>query len=229
MSERPQLRRLRPSPALIVALLAVVLAASGSAVAAKLITGRDVKNGSLTGLDIRNRSITMSDLARPTIARLQAGKPGPRGARGATGPRGPKGATGPRGATGAAGTSSGYAVRLPAAVDLPAAGGPVTVLAASVPAGAYIVTARVQGESVAGGQADLDYVYDCSLRGGAAVIDAQALKAGATAGAQVALIFTGGARMTAAGTLGVVCAAGNSRPARVVSGALTATRVSSLS
>jgi hypothetical protein len=59
--------------------------------AAHLITGKDVKNGSLTGADVKNGSLTKADLA-PGI-----------GARGATGPAGPKGDAGPAGATGPAG------------------------------------------------------------------------------------------------------------------------------
>ncbi|HEY1277614.1 MAG TPA: hypothetical protein VGF25_22095 [Thermoleophilaceae bacterium] len=53
--------RRRPSPALVVAAVALFLALGGTAYALT-ITGADVRNGSLTGADIRNRSLTQSDL-----------------------------------------------------------------------------------------------------------------------------------------------------------------------
>src|SRR5690242_19109983 len=79
--------RLRlPSPALLVALVALFATMSGTAVAAKLITGKDVKNGSLQVKDL-------SAKARATL----------KGATGPQGPAGPAGADGATGATGAAG------------------------------------------------------------------------------------------------------------------------------
>jgi hypothetical protein len=84
------------SPSLAVSLLALVVALGGTAYAAALITGRDVKNNSLTGADIKNRSIKARDLAAG--ARL-VGPAGP------TGPTGPAGTAGAGGATGAAGTN----------------------------------------------------------------------------------------------------------------------------
>jgi len=53
--------RRRPSPALVVAMVALFVALGGSAYALT-ITGGNVKNGSLTGADIRNRSLTQTDL-----------------------------------------------------------------------------------------------------------------------------------------------------------------------
>ncbi len=49
-----------------------------------LITGADVRNGSLTGRDVRNGSLTRSDLAPGA---LRAGPGGPSGPAGRTGPR----------------------------------------------------------------------------------------------------------------------------------------------
>jgi hypothetical protein len=53
--------RRRPSPALVISVVALFLALGGTAYALT-ITGADVKNGSLTGADIRNRSLTDDDL-----------------------------------------------------------------------------------------------------------------------------------------------------------------------
>lgn len=46
------------SAALAVALLALVMSLGGASFAAKLITGKDIKNGSITGKDIKKKSLT---------------------------------------------------------------------------------------------------------------------------------------------------------------------------
>ena len=52
----------RPSAAtIIVALVAALLASGGTATAARLISGKDIRNNSITGKDIRTRSIKLSD------------------------------------------------------------------------------------------------------------------------------------------------------------------------
>jgi hypothetical protein len=50
------------SPSLLVATLALVVASSGSAVAAALITGAQIKNESVTGKDIKNGSLAFKEL-----------------------------------------------------------------------------------------------------------------------------------------------------------------------
>jgi hypothetical protein len=88
------LRRRHPSATMIVALLALVAASAGVGNAAtSLITGKQIKDGSVTGKDIKNKSVPLSKLS----GKLPAGKTGPAGAAGATGPAGPAGATGPAG------------------------------------------------------------------------------------------------------------------------------------
>lgn len=63
----------RPSAAMVVAVLALVLAMSagglGTAVAqaARLVTGHDVKNGSLTGRDIKTGSLTTGDVRNGSL------------------------------------------------------------------------------------------------------------------------------------------------------------------
>ena len=63
-----QKRSFRPSPALVVAILALVMATGGTSFAAKLITGKDVKNSSLTGVDVKNSSLTGADVKNGSIA-----------------------------------------------------------------------------------------------------------------------------------------------------------------
>jgi hypothetical protein len=79
------------SPGVILGGIAIVLAGSGSAIAANAITGKDVKNGSLTGVDVKNRSLSTADLSMATVNALK----GQTGATGATGPAGPAGAAAP--------------------------------------------------------------------------------------------------------------------------------------
>ena len=82
-------RMVRQSPALIVAMLALFVALTGTAVAttSALIGSAQIRNNSITGLDVKNRSLRPIDF-RGSVR-------GPRGLRGLTGPAGP---TGPPGA-----------------------------------------------------------------------------------------------------------------------------------
>jgi hypothetical protein len=70
--------------------LALFVALGGTAMAndsvRALITGADVRDGSLTGRDVRNRSLTAADLA-PNV--LRTGPAGPQGPAGERGPAGP--------------------------------------------------------------------------------------------------------------------------------------------
>ena len=61
------LRRLVPSPAMVVALAALFVALSGSAYAAFVITGKNIKNNTVTGRDIRNGTLKSRDHARNSL------------------------------------------------------------------------------------------------------------------------------------------------------------------
>jgi hypothetical protein len=88
-------RRLRKiSPATVIALLALFVSLGGTATAITLITGRNVKDGSLTGADVRDRSLTRSDLSIGTLTRGPAGPAGPAGEAGEPGLRGAQGIEG---------------------------------------------------------------------------------------------------------------------------------------
>jgi hypothetical protein len=91
----PRLRSLGRQGA-VIALVLGVTALVGTATAAGLLTGADIKNGSVTGKDIRNRSITAADL-QPSLLKPRSTLPP------VPGPAGPAGPTGPAGAPGAAG------------------------------------------------------------------------------------------------------------------------------
>lgn len=91
---------------MVVAMIALFVALTGTTVAATsvLITGKQIKNGSITGLDVKNKSLTARDIR----GRLR-GPAGPRGLAGAAGATGAQGAQGAQGLQGPAGTAVAYA------------------------------------------------------------------------------------------------------------------------
>jgi hypothetical protein len=77
-------------------LAGILLASAGSAAATRLISGKDIRNG----------SISAKDLSKAVRAQLaKAGIPGPQGLKGDAGSPGPKGDTGPAGSI--TGTAAG--------------------------------------------------------------------------------------------------------------------------
>ncbi|MGI8730030.1 MAG: hypothetical protein ACR2LK_08600 [Solirubrobacteraceae bacterium] len=58
------MKRRRPSPALAVSIIALVVAASGSAYAGTVVTGSDIKNGTIRGVDIKNGSLLSKKLSK---------------------------------------------------------------------------------------------------------------------------------------------------------------------
>jgi hypothetical protein len=59
-------RRLLPSPAMVVAVVALIMSLGGSAYAL-VVTGKQIRNGSVTAKDIRNRSLTGNDVRRDRL------------------------------------------------------------------------------------------------------------------------------------------------------------------
>src|SRR4051812_27376615 len=85
--------RKRLTPGVVLGIVALVVAMTGSAVGASLITGKQVKNSSLTGKDVKDKSLTKKDFKGSVLgARGLPGAPGPAGAPGAAGAPGPAGA-----------------------------------------------------------------------------------------------------------------------------------------
>ena len=87
--------RSRLSYANVVATLALFVALGGSATAALLITGKQVKNASLTGADVKNNSVRSVDVKDGNLRAkdFRAGQL-PAGPKGDTGERGPQGVPG---------------------------------------------------------------------------------------------------------------------------------------
>lgn len=103
-----QLKKLiaRLSPSMVVSMLALFVAMSGTAIAAgnALITGRQIANNSITGADVKNKSLRAQDFKGSVRGAAGApGAPGPAGPAGPQGPQGPQGPAGPAGAKGDAG------------------------------------------------------------------------------------------------------------------------------
>ena len=89
------LTRHRPSSSLLVALVALVMATTGSAVAMSYITSKQIKDGTIQTKDIAKKA--------------QKALKGKTGATGATGPQGPQGLQGLKGDKGDTGPSTGPA------------------------------------------------------------------------------------------------------------------------
>ena len=107
--------RSRLSTAHVVAVIALFFAIGGQSVAvgaaksaAKLITGKQVKDNSLTTADVKDGSLLSQDFKAGQLPAGPAGAPGPRGDSGA---QGSKGDTGSRGDTGSKGVGEAHARR----------------------------------------------------------------------------------------------------------------------
>ena len=112
---RTLLSRRRPSPALVVASLALLVALTGTGVAAvsaiprnsvgslqlkpNSVTNAKIRANAVTSAKVKNRSLLRADFA---VGQLPAGP---------TGPQGPAGPPGPAGPAGAAGTVANVTVR----------------------------------------------------------------------------------------------------------------------
>ena len=121
----------RPSPALAVAIVALMVALGGTGYAAtqlpkNSVGAKQIKANAVRSPEVKNGSLLSEDFgpgqipAGPQGSKGDTGAAGPQGSKGDTGAAGPRGATGdtgaagPRGATGATGppgslTSSGFA------------------------------------------------------------------------------------------------------------------------
>jgi hypothetical protein len=107
----------RPSPAMVVAIIALLVGLGGGAYAQTLssnsvgskqlknnaVTTKKIKNGAVNSNKVKNGSLLSADFA---AGQIPAGPAGPRGATGERGPTGATGATGPIGPRGPAGATN---------------------------------------------------------------------------------------------------------------------------
>jgi hypothetical protein len=135
-----RIRLTKPSPALVVSIIALAFALGGTSYAAVAITGKQIKNATITGADVKNRSLLASDFKAGQLPVGATGAAGPQGPKGETGPAGPKGEPGVNGEQGPPGdfepifavVGAGGGLQLPsghaiAAVRLPGLPGDYTV------------------------------------------------------------------------------------------------------
>ncbi len=117
--------------------LGLVIATAGTATAAKLITGKQIKD----------RSIAERDLSPSVVAKINRGGRGRRhGAAGPAGPVGAKGATGdkgPAGDKGATGDAAALSYTATGSHDFVAPTTMADVLTITLPAGTYVLQGQV--------------------------------------------------------------------------------------
>src|ERR671938_1843271 len=131
-----RLLRHRPSPAIVVACVALLLALGGVGWAATALPRNSVgtaqlKNNAVTSSKVKNHSLLRADFKNGQIPRGPAGPPGP------AGPTGPAGAAGPAGPAGPAGTASIKWALVKADATIAAQSGGITMTSHSV--GNYIL------------------------------------------------------------------------------------------
>jgi hypothetical protein len=226
-------RFLRPSPAMVVAAIALLASTAGVSYAALEVTGATVKDASLTGRDVRNGTVASKDVKdRSLLARdfkrgqLRAGPTGPQGPAGQQGPAGAAGAQGPQGPIG---PSTGYGTSFETPVGLPENGTPVDLMTLGVPEGSYVVVARLQGLTLVDpdGAPASNYRYDCYLTaGGMTILDDPVARVGTTAGVESHLSYNG--TFSGSGPIKLRCNAGNGHPLAASNGSLVAIKVGGL-
>jgi hypothetical protein len=130
----------------LIAVVAILAVTATTATAAALITGKQIKNGSVSGTDIKNRSLGAGELTRGARASLR-GQKGADGAPGAKGDKGDSGAAGPKGDKGDRGPSHAFATRVPDAIVIDGPTDSREVIAGTLPSGSYVITAKVVVEN----------------------------------------------------------------------------------
>ena len=145
----------RPSPALVVAIAALVVSMAGSATAASVLI--------TSSRQVKAHSLQASDLSTSAAKSLR-GKRGLRGLRGLTGAAGAAGATGATGATGAAGATGpigpSNVFTSASASSVPVGSGQTTLRTLSLPAGKYLIHATGLADNNDSG---VNRVFNCQL------------------------------------------------------------------
>ena len=146
----------RPSPALVISIVALVAACAGTAVAATVITSKQIRNGTIQNIDIKSGTITSSKLTKGVqniLNRKPAAAPAARIA---------------------------YEVVRKAGPENQPANVLSRVTSLKVPAGAYAITANTIMTAFTGGTNPLEALLNSnSSVGGACVLDAGGVSAAA--------------------------------------------------
>jgi hypothetical protein len=179
--------RHRLSYSSVVATLALLLAVGGTAAAGaqSLLTGRNVKDGSLTGADIQNDSLTGADIEAGSLGSNAFSAIARANLRGIPGPAGPKGDKGETGAQGPAGAGISATVVNGADVvgyqDLaPLATGPMPAI------GDYVIFANLSVHNTGANDDNLNcglFINGQAIGGGGANVTAGSTASATTVGA----------------------------------------------
>jgi hypothetical protein len=161
-----RLAHLRSSVTTVVIVGAIVMATVGSATAASMITGSQIRNDTITSSDVRDGTLTSRDVRDHTLLTkdFRPGQlpQGPRGLTGATGPAGLAGAAGPRGPAGRDGFGL---LEYPHDADLLAHGSSVD-LAVACPPDTFVIGGDAGGfDAVNGDQVGSRVVQNQSMNG----------------------------------------------------------------
>lgn len=145
----------RPSPALIVSVVALIVALGGTSYAAiKLpknsVGTAQIKPGAVRSPDVKNGSLLAADFKAGQLPAGPAGAPGEKGPQGEKGEKGEKGETGATGSIGQI-TIQRTDVPLPAGPDATTPG-PVTSAFASCPGGYRLIGGSVNVSSSTGAE-----------------------------------------------------------------------------
>jgi hypothetical protein len=185
----------RPSASLIVAVAALILATTGSAVAASLITSKQIKDGTIEVKDLSKK-------ARTSLVgtRGPSGAPGSKGDQGVQGQQGAQGAQGEKGDTGPRGPSNAYTRQHDGF-----GGGPFKYTL-NLKAGKYVLIARATGVN---GSANPINSSVCTLDAGDGVNGEYSyLSIGAAANnnaTEQPITLVSPANLTEAGTASITC------------------------
>lgn len=131
----------KPTPSLVVAVGALVVALGGTSYAVTQVGSAEIRDGSVRSVDVRNDNLRSADIKNGTLRRsdfadgtLLRGQRGVAGPRGATGPRGAQGQQGEQGEQGRQGEQGPPGVErwvlINAAGEIEAQSGGFTVAAA---------------------------------------------------------------------------------------------------
>jgi len=144
----------RPSPALVISIVALVAACAGSAVAATVITGKQIRNGTIQGVDIRNNTIQSGKLSKGIQNILKKKAPAASTARNAI-----------------------EQVRKAGPENQPA-NQLLRVTSMTIPAGAYVITANTIMTAFVGGTNPLEALLGTNgSQGGTCILDAGGVQA----------------------------------------------------
>ncbi len=139
----------RPSPALVISIVALVAACAGSAVAATVITSKQIRNGTIQNIDIKKGTIQSSKFSRGVQNTLK------------------------RKGGGGGGSTTAYEMIRKSGPENQPPNAEVRVASLTVPAGAYVITANTIMTAFTGTTNVLEALFntDSSL-GGMCTLDA---------------------------------------------------------